>query len=181
MATSGSTAGIALKICQSCKNVRNLGDFGMDSCRSDGRCPYCKSCKRVMGMTYMRKKRLDPEFVKKEIVRSREYRKTERYRNSPKEWKIDPIKRKASSLKRHYGINLDDYNKMLCEQDGVCAICNKVERSGVKKYLSVDHNHSSGKIRGLLCSLCNALLGLCGDSIDTLEKASNYLREKDGH
>jgi hypothetical protein len=67
------------------------------------------------------------------------------------------------------------------EQNGVCWICEKRTRGRgeEKNTLAVDHNHKTGKIRGLLCSNCNTGLGNLRDSIELLEKAITYLKEKD--
>lgn len=65
---------------------------------------------------------------------------------------------KHNSLKRLYGISIFDYNKMLKDQNGVCKICNK-EEVLYNRTLAVDHCHTTGKIRGLLCMDCNKHLG----------------------
>ena len=79
---------------------------------------------------------------------------------------------------RTYGITVDDYNKMLKDQDGVCAICgtDNPQRKGTVNF-AIDHCHETGKIRGLLCSICNRLLGDAEDDIEILELAIKYLRE----
>jgi hypothetical protein len=85
-----------------------------------------------------------------------------------------------SDLKRSFGITLEQYNEILSEQNGVCSICSQPERSmrrGSLKLLAVDHCHSTGKIRELLCSKCNPMLGYAGDSPELLEKAAAYLRK----
>lgn len=57
-------------------------------------------------------------------------------------------------LKRKYGISLGTYNTMFKNQNGSCAICKKPQ-SNFKKALSVDHDHKTGEVRGLLCFYCN--------------------------
>lgn len=57
-------------------------------------------------------------------------------------------------LKRKYGISLKQYNKMLKNQDESCAICKK-HKSNFSRNLAVDHNHSTGKVRAILCMYCN--------------------------
>ena len=82
---------------------------------------------------------------------------------------------------RQYGISLKDYDKMLDQQKGVCAICGEPETAnnvnGEVKRLAIDHNHSTGKVRELLCSKCNGCLGLAGESIDGLLKFVSYLEK----
>jgi len=64
------------------------------------------------------------------------------------------LKARDYHLKYSYGISLEDYNKILEEQQGCCAIC-KRHYSNFKRNLDVDHNHRTGFVRGLLCSFCN--------------------------
>lgn len=69
---------------------------------------------------------------------------------------------------------------MLAAQDGKCAICDEEETDtyqGKPKMLAVDHCHSSGRVRALLCSNCNNVLGRARDRIDILEAAIRYLKE----
>lgn len=63
---------------------------------------------------------------------------------------------------------------MLVRQNNVCAICEKLP-SLKEKVLGVDHNHTSGKVRGLLCGACNRALGLLKDNPILLRKAETYL------
>jgi len=74
-------------------------------------------------------------------------------------------------LKHDYGITLEEYNKILIEQNSVCAICGRID---IRK-LSVDHDHLTKKVRGLLCYKCNLMLGFANDSIPLLEKAIHYI------
>ncbi len=89
---------------------------------------------------------------------------------------LNPEKTKSSELKRMFGITLDDYERILKKQGGVCAICDRKESKKRFKYLAVDHCHESKNIRGLLCSNCNRGLGLFADSIERLKSATKYLR-----
>ncbi len=77
-----------------------------------------------------------------------------------------------------YNITEDDYYAMLKIQEEKCAICS-MHQSELSHKLSVDHNHSNGKVRGLLCHSCNLLLGKARDSVAILTKSINYL-EKQG-
>ena len=78
-----------------------------------------------------------------------------------------------SRLKTKFGMTLDDYLRILKNQGGVCAICGG-SQSG--RRLAVDHDHSTGKVRGVLCSKCNTVLGQARDSTEILEKAICYLK-----
>lgn len=65
--------------------------------------------------------------------------------------------RRNSHLRKKYGISLEDYDAMHDEQRGVCAICGNEESQN--RHLSVDHDHETGRVRGLLCGSCNTKLG----------------------
>lgn len=85
---------------------------------------------------------------------------------------------KDYDLKKSYGIDLQEYERMFKEQNGCCLICNthiSEINSKHKKNLCVDHCHISGKIRGLLCDSCNRGLGLFKDNILILNNAIKYL------
>jgi hypothetical protein len=87
---------------------------------------------------------------------------------------------KNLKLKKAYGITLDQYNDMLSKQDGKCMICqsdNNGFYNNKPKAFAVDHCHTTGKIRGLLCGDCNAGIGLLKDNIDLLNNAIKYLNK----
>lgn len=78
----------------------------------------------------------------------------------------------------NYGITADEYRQRAEQQRHVCAICRKpetVERDGKVMLLSVDHCHSTGRVRGLLCNNCNRAIGLLKDNVELLRKAVDYL------
>ena len=78
-------------------------------------------------------------------------------------------------LRQTYQITLDEYNQMFAEQEGCCAICGTHECS-TGKSLAVDHDHKTGKVRGLLCANCNTAIGKLNDDEDTILRAADYLR-----
>ena len=84
--------------------------------------------------------------------------------------KVSELKKQAAQ----YGLTVDDYNQMFAEQKGCCKICHK-HQSEFKERLSIDHCHTSGKVRGLLCNKCNRGLGFFDDSIALIQSALTYL------
>ena len=109
----------------------------------------------------------DPEYRKKVIERSKQYR-------------IDhPLAKRKQDLRGNYNMSLEDYDELLSKQNGVCAICGRVD-SGIdsRPKLYVDHNHSTLKVRGLLCASCNYGLGYFKDNPDLLLKAYEYLMKE---
>jgi len=94
-----------------------------------------------------------------------------------REWrKANPDKVKNADMKKMHGITLEDYQAIKLSQDNSCAICKKHEDEE-KLALALDHCHTTGKIRGLLCSNCNKALGLFKDNKDFLKSAITYLGE----
>jgi predicted nucleic acid-binding Zn ribbon protein len=75
---------------------------------------------------------------------------------------------------RLYGLTQSQYDQMLTNQDGRCAIC-RTDVPGGRGTWHVDHCHTTGKIRGLLCSSCNVMLGHAKDDVDRLRAAITYL------
>ena len=146
---------VPLKVCPSCKQEKSLFDFSVrqNGPRIGQAVAHCKSC---TSLKQKERKERDPTI----------YRRIE--------W--------PSKLKRVYGITVNDYYKMLEEQGGGCAICNtKVPSARKRKYATqemffVDHCHSTGKVRGLLCGKCNRGLGYFEDEPERLEEAADYLR-----
>lgn len=83
----------------------------------------------------------------------------------------------AFNLKRFYGLSLADYDKLFKAQDGRCKICSD-HQDTLERRLDVDHNHRSGKVRGLLCIRCNRGIGLLKDDVKVLQAAIRYLQEE---
>ncbi len=98
-------------------------------------------------------------------------------------WKIKNRKKYLdsttnSSLKIKYGIGLEQYQELLAKQNNCCKICKAITpgRKDVKRF-AVDHCHTTGKIRGLLCSKCNTAIGLLNENPLLFEEAKKYLEE----
>jgi len=91
----------------------------------------------------------------------------------------DPDKYLEYELQKNFGISVEEYNFMLEKQGGMCAICCEPETSrinGKTVRLAVDHSHTTGEVRGLLCGNCNRVLGYAKDSPDLLQRAIDYLK-----
>lgn len=84
-----------------------------------------------------------------------------------------PEKARAKILWRGYGLTLDDYNKMLAAQNGVCDICKNPPK---KEALAVDHCHKTGTIRALLCKACNRAIGNLFENPNYADRAAIYIR-----
>lgn len=97
--------------------------------------------------------------------------------NERARYAADPSKAAAKQRRRLYGITQDQFDAMLSDQNFSCAICGTKEPGGVGKTFHVDHCHSSGEVRGLLCYLCNAGLGSFRDNTVFLKHAIGYLED----
>lgn len=143
---------ISLKTCNKCRVEKPISDYYMIGPKGKKYPNYiCKPCT----IAYARGRYGIPEV---------------RHRTKDVHWK------------RRYGITRERYETMLREQGGVCAICKNPEtgispRTGTIRLLTVDHCHSTGAIRGLLCNSCNRAIGLLKDCPDILKNALSYLEE----
>lgn len=107
-----------------------------------------------------------PEILKKNLLwkRANSVEHDKRLRNS--------------RYKYRYGITTADYDRMFQEQSGLCKIC-KSSETGRKQsnHFAVDHDHKTGKVRGLLCLGCNKGLSCFKDDLQLFEKAMEYIRK----
>lgn len=185
-----------MKTCNDTKNrgclkEKEISEFSKNAGNADGLMRLCKSC---CSRLYIENYSTNSEFKEKRIAYGREWhkrpevqaRRTQRIKTDPefskkvKEWQRksrqkpeSKAKHRDSTLRREFGISLKEYNSMLETQHRVCAICE--QKCDIALSLAVDHCHTSGKVRGLLCSRCNTGLGLFRDAPQLLEKAKQYL------
>lgn len=92
--------------------------------------------------------------------------------------KENPDKIKHTKLQQTYGISLKMYEALLKDQNGVCAVCERPEKAiwrGLATKLAVDHDHATGKVRGLLCQKCNRAFGLLEESRHSVERLMAYI------
>ncbi|KKM66510.1 hypothetical protein LCGC14_1480460 [marine sediment metagenome] len=127
------------KKCTQCKKKKDLSEFYKKQHAKDGLTYWCKSCHNSWNREHYHK----PEIKRKISKKQKEY-----FRNV--------------KLKQRYGITIKDWDRMFVEQEGCCAMCGK-HQSKLDISLCVDHNHKTGKVRGLLCQQCNAKLAIVED------------------
>ncbi len=131
----------------------------------------------------------------KNNARSREYHRTHKAEisESSRAWRVlnaekirindrakyrrNPDKVRRSHMKM-YGLTIERYEQMLEAQSGVCALCGRTNKNGYR--LAVDHDHETGRVRGLLCTNCNNGLGRFKDNPGLLRKAADYITEHKG-
>jgi hypothetical protein len=137
-------------------------------------CPECKIRKPISEFLYNNAARDKVDFFcidcKKKLAK--------RYRQTPEDRRKYYQKRKRdiinSRLLRNFGITLEQYEKKLEEQNGKCEICGLTPIEN-KKSLAVDHDHNSGRVRGLLCNNCNVAVGFLKDNVDKAKKMTEYI------
>ena len=158
------------KVCNKCGKKKPLSDFHKHKIERDGHTSICKKC-RCFDSAEWRKN--NPKKVKESYRKfGKEYNKKYRQEN-PDKYKLYLRK---SKLKTFYGVSLDDYNEMFSNQKGCCEICGK-HQSQENRALSVDHNHTTGEVRKLLCGRCNLLVGQIETNIDIIDSVFNYLKD----
>ncbi len=152
-------AELILKKCSTCKLEKESTEFWKRSSSPDGLAYICKVCDSTR---YMRmKKEKGPALAAKQ-----------------KEWRDNNKDRiRKNRLQHKFKMSVEEFERLRRKQDYSCAICGEHESRGRYKILNVDHDHKTGKSRGLLCSNCNRCLGLLKDSIVFLSKAIKYLKK----
>jgi Recombination endonuclease VII. len=104
-------------------------------------------------------------------------RKAWHLRRTPEQIARDKENIRKSHLKRRYGLTLQQYESLLIEQGHKCAVCRREGPNGRGEF-HVDHDHLTGKIRGLLCYNCNRALGLLKDDSEIVQALMAYLAKK---
>jgi hypothetical protein len=177
-----------MKRCFSCKKDKPFDEFHKSSIRKDGLSSRCKECAKIYRKQHHLKnlqkdKQKSKEWRERNVNHRKQHYQENRDRilsKSKDYYKNNPDAHRNYLLKTKYGITLEEYNRLLEKQNGVCAICHQKsntvdKRSGKIKMLAVDHNHKTGKIRGLLCEVHNRALGMFHDDIGELKSAIDYL------
>jgi len=166
------------KVCNRCKQDKLWDEFYMTSRgRPATRCKQCvsevnleKALFRESNIVVLDEKVCgDCKVLKSAAEFALSYRTTDGLR-----WDCADC-RKNRNLIKTYGITLEDYKVMYEAQQGLCKICKQPE-SIERISLAVDHCHTTGAVRGLLCGRCNKAIGLFDDDLTLMESATAYLR-----
>lgn len=161
-----------MKACTKCGTQKALEFFGSKDGIA-GKKTQCKQCVNERGKLDRQK---NPEKYRE---RSRaNYQKNPEYHNQySKNWYQENAQEvRDRYLKREYGIDSKEYERMLKSQSGGCKICGAPPTEG--QALAVDHCHATGRVRGLLCDLHNRGLGYFQEAPALLRAAANYLERK---
>lgn len=145
---------IVTKKCTKCESVKILSEYTSDKRTKDGKRAYCRKCSQDYD-----------DFWRKNFPDKKKEKSSLWYRNGGKEksWK--------NQIKYRYGVTLEIYEEMLLKQNGVCAICKQKPHGK----LNIDHDHTNGDVRGLLCGNCNRAIGLLKEDFTIAKNAVDYL------
>lgn len=146
---------LVLHVCSKCRDPgkpRTIEFFGPDRGGALGLTSQCRACTRKNTGASEKKRRATDQYKAAQAKRIRLW-----------------------NLKRKYNLTAEDYERLLVGQNGRCAICLTDSPGGPGGTFHVDHDHATGVVRGLLCSSCNAALGLLKDSTIAIARALSYL------
>lgn len=160
------------KKCLKCGVVKPNVDFNINRRASDGRCCHCRECSKNTYKSWATKNK------EKRLEKQRDYRKNNkeevsRHRRIYLQNNVDKVR--TYHLKQRYGITVSELEGMFVNQNGQCAICQTEFLNRNKMH--IDHDHTTGNIRKLLCGDCNRGLGGFKDNPDILTQAINYLKQ----
>lgn len=166
------------RFCKKCFLTKEIEEFPRDATKKDGYAHACKICKKeqhtkwldINREAYNKKRREDPKVKKENRERRNQYVKNKVATN--------PNYIREQNLQKDFGLSIKDFEDLLLVQNNKCWICNidhELYRHIEGKRFAVDHDHKTGKIRGLLCHKCNTSLGKFQDSVEMLQKAIDYL------
>lgn len=136
------------KACTKCKEIKSLSLFTKDAGQPRGYRSSCKDCNRA----YYNRVAREYFHANKEKISSKAI------------W---------YNRKSQFGLTREKYFEVLSSQNNACAICKKASDK-----MRVDHNHETGKFRGLLCHKCNSGIGLLGDNVTIIKNAAEYLEAR---
>ena len=155
---------MTVKVCTECgiEYPATLGFFPANRRLKCGLMARCRQCNRE----YQRLYRDRPGKRKLAQKRTREW------------CEANPVKKKEmdrrANLRYKYDLSLVGYDYIWDQQGGVCKTCGNASDDG--RRLAVDHDHKTGKVRGLLCRTCNLAVGFLKDDIDLVAKVLSYLK-----
>lgn len=180
------------KRCKTCGLVKPLTEFKFEKRTRSNRMGSCGDCYRIRKNAWTARNKPHIYARAKEWRQQNKERLTAKaranYHANPEKAKArvriyranNPWTKRAWEWKTKYGITRADYDAMLAKQGGGCALCGSTPqqapgRTSHSIVLYVDHDHVTGRVRGLLCNTHNRALGLFGDDPEMLQKAIGYL------
>jgi hypothetical protein len=139
-------------------------------------------CKKHYNAKYFADKKANPTLQRQRRKAHKTWKATDAGKAYSKKYYDDNREKRIVAqytilLKKKYGLTLSDYKRMHEAQGGACAICRRQRPAENRRHLHVDHCHKTGKVRGLLCSRCNLLLGVLEAAGGWVARAHAYLKQ----
>lgn len=163
-----------MRHCSRCDRTKPLSEF---SIKKDGKPhAWCKTCAAEHARTWYRENQQRARAARQDWYENNRERANARMREYKRE---RPRQYKAYRLKE-FGLTLEDFDRMLDEQGGVCAICRRPPTGQGRnaQTLHVDHCHKTNKVRGLLCGACNTALGLLQEDPTVIRRLLRYTKDR---
>jgi hypothetical protein len=159
------------KICNDCKEVKDSNEFAKNKYdKKDGRKTICKFCNNIRSKKYHNKHKEKINNRQKEYYQAN----AEKLRRYTREYHQKKSKQcENTRLLYTYGISLDEKLRMIDSQNHQCACCNE-ELYPTHGNICVDHDHSTGVVRKILCRSCNMALGIMNENPDKITKLLQY-------
>ena len=176
-----------MKTCPDCGQNKALIDFGDNVSRPDGKACYCRECFRVRAaVAYRRKAERQGRTVRERVEvpeghkfcpKCREIKPLDAFHRAPRQaggrssycGACKYARDNETRFRKVYGISTSDRDDMIEAQGGLCGLCCSAPA------VHVDHDHTTGQVRGVLCFSCNVAIGHLKDSADLMRRAIDYL------
>ena len=154
-------------ICTNCGKDKYSDEFHKDSKKANGLTSWCKECRNETRKSRYWK---DPIGQRERVKKYREsLTQEQRYKAN-----------RNTKLKQAYGLTHEQVEEMKRLQNYKCYVCSKQESEAGSKGLVVDHNHTTGQVRKLLCNRCNTALGLLNEDVGIFTSLIEYVKEHNG-
>ena len=171
------------KTCKHCGQTKPVAEFQKRAASADGLQHWCRVCNYAAQQDWKKRNhdKIRGQRKRSAIKRREKYATDGEHREAVKaqvrayrqSLSVEERQRRdrAGMLRQQYGLTVEQFEEMRQLQDGKCPLCLRTP-----KVLAVDHDHETGKVRGLLCKSCNRALGCFGDNLDGLMRVVRYLR-----
>lgn len=153
---------VITKVCTKCGESKPLDEYWNHPTGKHGKRPRCKDCVRTENSQYYHKPLVGRYATHGEKIKA-----------SVRRWNRKNDNKRRRNLRERYGISVEEYEALLEKQDHKCAICGKEVDEG--RRLAVDHDHQTGRVRGIIHLRCNTAIALFGESPEICRKAAEYL------
>lgn len=149
---------VLTKTCTECKTPKPLDEFWNHPTAQFGKRPKCIPCTREEnGAIHLRRLKIEPNYNRDRVKR----------------WAATGSNKRRRNLVSRYGLTIEQYDSLLAEQNGKCAICKLIMEKGKRSV--VDHCHKTLKVRGIVHAKCNTAIALLNDSPEMCRMAAVYL------